>query len=109
MFDNDYHHRISFFLAGFVAEWAGSFINSYQHKFLVQWISQPSKIKVGIEKKDAAKRAKEEKEANKLRESQAKNVAEFVRKRFSGYLFDTEHFVVAGDFNDTHDSPHLKN
>ena len=61
-----------------------------------------------FEKKDAAKRAKEENEANKLRESQAKKVAEFVRKRFSGDLFDTEDFVVVGDFNDTPDSPHLK-
>jgi endonuclease/exonuclease/phosphatase family metal-dependent hydrolase len=61
-----------------------------------------------FEKKDAAKRAMEEKEANKLRESQAKKVAEFVRKRFSGDLFDTEDFVVVGDFNDTPDSPHLK-
>ena len=57
-----------------------------------------------FEKKDAAKRAMEEKEANKLRESQAKKVAEFVRKRFSGDLFDTEDFVVVGDFNDTPDS-----
>lgn len=108
MFDNDYHHRIFFFLAGFVAEWAGSFINSYRHKFLVSGFLNHLKSKLVFEKKDAAKRAMEEKEANKLRESQAKKVAEFVRKRFSGDLFDTEDFVVVGDFNDTPDSPHLK-
>ncbi|HYZ95694.1 MAG TPA: endonuclease/exonuclease/phosphatase family protein [Nitrososphaeraceae archaeon] len=66
------------------------------------------KSKLVFEKKDVAKRAMEEKEANKLRESQAKKVAEFVRKRFSGDLFDTEDFVVVGDFNATPDSPHLK-
>ena len=66
------------------------------------------KSKLVFEKKDAAKRAKEEKEANELREAQAKKVAEFVKKRFSGDLFDKEEFVVLGDFNDTPDSPWLK-
>jgi endonuclease/exonuclease/phosphatase family metal-dependent hydrolase len=66
------------------------------------------KSKLVFENKDAAKRVKEEKEANELREAQAKKVAEFVRKRFSGDLFDKEDFVVLGDFNDTPDSPYLK-
>ena len=66
------------------------------------------KSKLVFEKEDAAKKAKEEKEANELREAQARKVAEFVRKRFSGDLFDKEDFVVLGDFNDTPDSPYLK-
>ena len=65
------------------------------------------KSKLVFEKEDAAKKAKEEKEANGLREAQAKNVAEFVRKRFGGDLFDKEDFIVLEDFNDTPDSSHL--
>lgn len=66
------------------------------------------KSKLSFEKEGSAKKAKEEKEANELREAQSKKVAELIRKRFSGDLFDTEDFVVLGDFNDTPDSPYLK-
>jgi len=66
------------------------------------------KSKLSFEKEGSAKKAKEEKEANELREAQAKKVAEFVKKRFSDDLFDKEDFVVLGDFNDTPDSPYLK-
>jgi endonuclease/exonuclease/phosphatase family metal-dependent hydrolase len=66
------------------------------------------KSKLSFEKEGSAKKAKEEKEANELREAQSKRVAELVRERFSGELFNTEDFVVLGDFNDTPDSPFLE-
>lgn len=66
------------------------------------------KSKLSFEKKGSAKREKEEKEANELREAQTRKVADLVRERFPGDSFDNENFIVLGDFNDTPDSPYLK-
>jgi endonuclease/exonuclease/phosphatase family metal-dependent hydrolase len=65
------------------------------------------KSKLSFKEEGSAKK-KEEKEANELREAQSKKVADLVRERFSGDRFNTEDFVVLGDFNDTPDSPYLK-
>lgn len=46
--------------------------------------------------------------ANALRLRQSTKVAEIVTRRFKGRNFDKANFVVAGDFNDTPDSPYVR-
>lgn len=55
-----------------------------------------------------AKEGKQRRDADRKRKSQAKRVAELVRKRFKGSSFSEKAFAVVGDFNDTPDSDFLK-
>ena len=54
------------------------------------------------------KREEQVAEANKLRLQQSRKVIQLVSNRFKNDKFETENFVVLGDFNDSPDSPCLK-